>query len=104
MPHGLGLAQFSVLNHFVRLGEARTAAELTAAFQVTKGAMTNTVQRLEAQDFVSLTADNAASASVSRPTAFKPTLTRLQRRYRSCSACALISMNIVEPKREPTAS
>ena len=57
LPHGLSMAQFGVLNHFVRLGGERTPARLAEAFQVTRGAMTNTLTRLEAQGFVSLRAD-----------------------------------------------
>ncbi len=47
LPDGLTLSQFSVLNNFVRLGGTRTPAQLASAFQVTRGAMTNTLQRLE---------------------------------------------------------
>lgn len=47
LPDGLTLAQFSVLNNFVRLGGTRTPAQLAEAFQVTRGAMTNTLARLE---------------------------------------------------------
>ncbi|MFT6438195.1 MAG: DNA-binding MarR family transcriptional regulator [Candidatus Azotimanducaceae bacterium] len=43
---GLTRSQFSVLNNFVRLGGTRTPAELADAFQVTRGAMTNTLKRL----------------------------------------------------------
>ncbi len=52
LPDGLTLPQFSVLNHFARLGGERTPAELARAFQVTKGAMTNTLRRLEGRDLV----------------------------------------------------
>ena len=51
LPHGLSMAQFGVLNNFVRLGGERTPAGLAEAFQVTRGAMTNTLTRLEAQGF-----------------------------------------------------
>ena len=54
MPQGLTQPQFSVLNNFVRLGGMRTPAELAAAFQVTRGAMTNTLQRLEASGLVDI--------------------------------------------------
>jgi len=47
MPSGLTMAQFSVLNHLVRMGGSPTPAELAGAMQVTKGAMTNTVGHLE---------------------------------------------------------
>lgn len=54
LPEDLTLPQFSVLNHFVRLGVMRTPAELARAFQVTRGAMTNTLQRLEASGLVAI--------------------------------------------------
>ncbi len=49
MPDGMTIAQFSILNHFVRLGGERSPNELARAFQVTKGTMTSTLQRLEAR-------------------------------------------------------
>jgi DNA-binding MarR family transcriptional regulator len=58
LPDGMSLAQFSVLNHFCRLGGASSPTRLASAFQVTKGAMTNTLQRLEAQGFVTARADD----------------------------------------------
>jgi DNA-binding MarR family transcriptional regulator len=57
LPEGMSMAQFTVLNHFVRLGGAWAPSRLAAAFQVTKGAMTNTLQRLEAQGFVRIEDD-----------------------------------------------
>jgi DNA-binding MarR family transcriptional regulator len=57
LPHGLKISQFSVLNHFVRLGHTSTPARLATAFQVTRGAMTNTLQRLELPGFVSVLPD-----------------------------------------------
>ncbi len=57
LPHGLSMAQFGVLNNFVRLGGERTPAGLAEAFQVTRGAMTNTLARLEAQGFIAMRAD-----------------------------------------------
>ena len=57
LPDGLKVAQFTVLNHFVRLGGERTPAELARAFQVTKGAMTNTLQRLEARRLIRIRPD-----------------------------------------------
>jgi DNA-binding MarR family transcriptional regulator len=57
-PGGLNASQFGVLNHFARTGKAfETPAKLARAFQVTKGNMTNTVQRLEALGFVSVEPD-----------------------------------------------
>lgn len=57
LPEGMSMAQFGVLNHFTRLGGTWAPTRLAAAFQVTKGAMTNTLQRLEAQGFVRIAAD-----------------------------------------------
>jgi DNA-binding MarR family transcriptional regulator len=57
MPGGLHLSQFTVLNHFVRLGGERTPLELARAFQVSKGTMTNTLQRLHAQDLIAIRPD-----------------------------------------------
>jgi DNA-binding MarR family transcriptional regulator len=57
LPHGLTLSQFSVLNWFVRVDDAATPGRLATAFQVTKGAMTNTLQKLEQKRFVEIDAD-----------------------------------------------
>ena len=57
LPDGLSMAGFSVLNHFVRLGDERMLVDLARAFQVSKGAMTNTVQRLEARGLVEVRPD-----------------------------------------------
>ena len=46
MPFGLTMAQFSLLTHCIRLGDGWTPARLAAAFQVTRGTMTNTLQKL----------------------------------------------------------
>lgn len=55
LQEGLSLAGFSVLNHFVRLElKSSTPTELASAFQVTKGAMTNSLSRLEGLGFVSV--------------------------------------------------
>ena len=57
LPEGMSAAQFGVLNHFVRLGGQWSPGRLARAFQVTKGAMTNTLQRLEGQGWVRVIAD-----------------------------------------------
>jgi DNA-binding MarR family transcriptional regulator len=59
LPEGLSYAQFGVLVHFTRRGGQESPAQLAKAFQVTKGAMTNTLQRLEAQGFVRIEPDAA---------------------------------------------
>jgi DNA-binding MarR family transcriptional regulator len=47
LPKGMELSHFSVLNHLARVGDERTPAQLARAFHVTRGAMTNTLGRLE---------------------------------------------------------
>ncbi|MEQ9518343.1 MAG: MarR family transcriptional regulator [Parvibaculum sp.] len=59
LPAGLSIAQYGVLNHFARRGGTETPAQLAFAFQVTKGAMTNTLQRLETQQFIKVETDPA---------------------------------------------
>lgn len=57
LPHGLTMAQFTLLNHMVRLGDGWTPARLAAAFQVTRGTMTSTLQKLEAKGFICVDPD-----------------------------------------------
>lgn len=59
MPPGMTLPQFSVLNHFVRLGGESSPARLAAAFQVTRQTMTSTLHRLERAGLVSVRPDPA---------------------------------------------
>jgi DNA-binding MarR family transcriptional regulator len=47
LPKGMELSQFSVLNHLAGIGEERSPAQLARAFHVTRGAMTNTLTKLE---------------------------------------------------------
>ncbi len=47
LPKGMELSHFSVLNHLARISDERTPAQLARAFHVTRGAMTNTLSRLE---------------------------------------------------------
>lgn len=47
LPKGMKLSHFSVLNHLSRSAEEKTPAQLARAFHVTRGAMTNTLNRLE---------------------------------------------------------
>lgn len=58
LPEGMSMAQFGVLGYFVRTGEKQASpSKLAQLFQVTKGAMTNTLQRLDAQGFVRVLPD-----------------------------------------------
>ena len=47
LPKGMELSHFGVLNHLARTQEERTPAQLARAFHVTRGAMTNTLTKLE---------------------------------------------------------
>ena len=47
LPKGMELSHFGVLNLLARLSEERTPAQLARAFHVTRGAMTNTLTKLE---------------------------------------------------------
>lgn len=57
LPPGISGAMFGVLTHFMRQGGQQSPARLAGAFQVTKGAMTNTLQRLEAKGLVTVVGD-----------------------------------------------
>jgi len=57
LPHSLTLSQFSVLNWFVRVDAQASPGRLARAFQVTKGAMTNTLRKLSDKGFVSVEED-----------------------------------------------
>lgn len=60
LPKELSVAGFGVLNHFARLGVAgESPTRLAWAFQVTKGAMTYTLQQLESLGYVVIEADPA---------------------------------------------
>ena len=47
LPKGMELSHFGVLNHLARVNEERTPAQLARSFHVTRGAMTNTLAKLE---------------------------------------------------------
>jgi len=57
LPKGMELSHFSVLNHLARTGSERTPAQLARAFHITRGAMTNTISRLEAAGYVHIRPD-----------------------------------------------
>jgi DNA-binding MarR family transcriptional regulator len=57
LPEGLTISQFGVLNWFVRVDSQATPGRLSTAFQVTKGAMTNTLKKLQAKQFISVEPD-----------------------------------------------
>jgi len=57
LPKGMELSHFSVLNHLAGLNEERTPAQLARAFHITRGAMTNTLARLEAAGHIHIRPD-----------------------------------------------
>ena len=57
LPRGMTYSQWEVLVHFSRTGDGETPAQLARALQVTKGAITNTLQKMEAGGLVEITAD-----------------------------------------------
>jgi len=57
LPKGMELSHFSVLNHLANTGAERTPAQLARSFHVTKGAMTNTLRKLEAAGHVHVRPD-----------------------------------------------
>ena len=55
LPRGMSVAQFSVLNHFVRLGhDFRSPAQLAEAFQVARPTMSNTLARMERAGLIAI--------------------------------------------------
>lgn len=57
LPEGLNNSQFGVLNWFSRVDSEATPGRLATAFQVTAGAMTNTLKKLETKGFVKIEPD-----------------------------------------------
>ena len=57
LPKGMEFSHFMVLNQFARIGGERTPAQLARIFHVTKGAMTNTLHRLDAAGWVHIRPD-----------------------------------------------
>ena len=57
LPKGMEISRFSVLNHLAHAGEERTPAQLARTFSVTRGAMTNTLHKLEIAGYVHIRPD-----------------------------------------------
>jgi DNA-binding MarR family transcriptional regulator len=57
LPVGMTYPQFELLNYLARKGENQTPAQAACALQITPGAITNTLQRLEAQAMIVLDGD-----------------------------------------------
>jgi len=57
MPRGMELSHFSVLNHLAHLGAEKSPAQLAKSFHLTRGAMTNTLHKLEWAGWVHIRPD-----------------------------------------------
>lgn len=57
LPKGMEMSHFSVLNHLVFVAAERSPAQLARSFHVTRGAMTNTLKRLEWAGYVHIRPD-----------------------------------------------
>jgi len=57
LPRGMELSHYMTLNHLAGVGTERSPGQLARAFHVTGGAMTNTLQRLDAAGYVHIRPD-----------------------------------------------
>ncbi len=57
LPRGMELSHFSVLNHLAHANAERSPAQLARSFHVTRGAMTNTIGKLEWAGYVHVRPD-----------------------------------------------
>lgn len=57
LPKGMEISHFSVLNHLARVNTERSPAQLAKSFHVTRGAMTNTLSKLEWAGYVHVRPD-----------------------------------------------
>ncbi len=71
LPKGMEVSHFSVLNHLARAGDERSPGQLAKSFHVTRGAMTNTLGKLERAGYIHIRPDwdDARSKRVSISTA-----------------------------------
>ena len=57
LPAGMEISHFSVLTHLAYTNSEKTPAQLAKVFHVTKGAMTNTLNKLEWAGYVHIRPD-----------------------------------------------
>jgi len=60
LPKGLTSSQFGVLNWFMRVDDEASPGRLATAFQVTAGAMTNTLKKLESKGLIKVEPDGSS--------------------------------------------
>lgn len=57
LPNKMEISHFSVLNQLARSGGERSPAQLAKSFHVTRGAMTNTLNKLELAGYIHIRPD-----------------------------------------------
>ena len=57
LPDGVTVAQFSILNHLIRVGDGQTPLAVATAFQVPKTTMTHSLAGLERRGLVEMRAN-----------------------------------------------
>lgn len=57
LPNGMELSHFSILNHLAHVNRERSPAQLAAAFNLTRGAITNSLKKLEAAGHIHIRPD-----------------------------------------------
>lgn len=57
LPKGMELSHFSVLNHLARTQDEKSPAQLAQIFHLTRGAMTNTLRKLENAGYIHVRPD-----------------------------------------------
>ncbi len=57
LPKGMEISHFSALNHLVSVGGERSPAQLAETLHITRGAMTNTLGKLEWAGYVHIRPD-----------------------------------------------
>jgi len=82
---GLLLSHFILLNHLVRVGDGTTPARIADALQLARGAVTNTMQRLEERGLIRVAPD-ASDGRVKRVFLTRAGRARRQAAVRSATA------------------
>lgn len=57
LPKGMEISHFSVLNHLAHASDEKTPAQLASSFHVTRGAMSNTLSKLEIAGYIHIRPD-----------------------------------------------
>ena len=57
LPDGMAISHLSVLNHLSSIKNEKTPMQLAKSFHVTKGAMTNTLSKLESSGYINIRPD-----------------------------------------------